>query len=425
MQNNLFSSIQLLEQCDPAIFVKSEIPYPSADMHSLPLIKSLCRIVEFIDLNGNAARDLNYFLTDQQYEDSKTEYLYLYTSSLQFISQDLNKAKTKPEMFVPMLISAVIFMDYHCHYNIRFRSDPAERLRNIAGSVALCKYIIDVGLALSPALLSECDKYLQGTLGSDMVARDLISMVMNGCLSVGICLEFLGTTLNIGLMKSLLQAAISPLAVAYAASKNTPLLMSNSAFFGSEYQFNVLSSYARLLSLPGKDYVSPYHPFFAEWYEGGSAYLFLLERALRDAKECKDLYTIARIYRVLLHAILNGVSKDNVLYEEVEDVANELALAVEACGSWAPARWKADIDAELKIFHERFRPGFRSLKSKGDYKNFFILPMNAHAAAKKLAEAVKTGSQTSAGSIIIEEAKVKCPVCVVQAPNMRKCSAVS
>jgi hypothetical protein len=151
----------------------------------------------------------------------------------------------------------------------------------------------------------------------------------------------------------------------------------------------------------------------AEWWEVADLYLRLLKRAMKSAQAEADYFVTGTISRRLLHAMLQGVSK-NVCYSEIEEVTLEMESAAAAAAEWAPPLWLLEIKTDAQIVKEDVLPFLKRLNPSPSHSvdvcatpGFLGLYSPAIVAAR------------------LEKRNKTCDFCGVEAHGLLMCSGVS
>jgi hypothetical protein len=154
-------------------------------------------------------------------------------------------------------------------------------------------------------------------------------------------------------------------------------------------------------------------PLLAEWWEAADLFLKLLKRAMKSAQQEADYFVTGTISRRLLHAMLQGVSK-NVCYSEIEEVTLEMESAAAAVAEWAPPLWLLEIKTDAQIVKEDVLPFLKRLNSFSSHSfcvcatpGFLNLYTPAIVAAR------------------LQQRNKTCDFCGVEAHGLLMCSGVS
>jgi hypothetical protein len=307
------------------------------------VLKDLFNLIEIVALNGSTSV-FKYFAKSSKEVERIDDYLYAVCS--QILAEEVPLGPPSPEYLVPQII-AVIAIGSRLTYPNAIPS-PLSLLRfNSTRIMHKVKYVHPQ--IHQPCILAACDGFLHTIIPqgfSNFTTEILIRCTVEGLL-LSILLQ---ESVNFNLFDSvenLLDCVKDRVETLFDHATSPRQILMNIAPI--DFQIKTLSQVYRKLR------VSPQQS--EGWRKVCDLYLKALKKIIRCGKEDEDLdlYSVAVVQRMLLHALLTGVAR-NVSYKDIQRITRDMESSSAAVAAWAPPIWLRELEIDTKIVKEAVLP---------------------------------------------------------------------
>jgi hypothetical protein len=423
-ETNMIKIIEKLEACDPIVLSSSKIK-PTADYSAasidVKIIKSLARIVECLPLiDGGVFALFRYYLPKGKMVDALCDESFLFNlcNNTMLNVQIFLSVETDPKIYAGMLLACCIALEYACSYSLRATQIADAKRHSLINNVLnICRDMLKLKALIGPLISPKIDQYLKATLGSDLTADVLFRTIDDGVVNLTCVSRFFEPAINRKAIQDILEQHIW-LQIGLAATERThgPPLKNLSELYSWQFKFRVLSWCFQIMALKDDD------PLLIQFWEAVDIYNLYLEQTLRVVREKTpvDYFMIATIGRNWIHSILDGVSKDNVGYKNLEALCKDLNFAYQKA-RFSPPVWKSDVKDEFKYTYADVVPLSSRIKDVARKNLLFPPHKTAPGACERLLKAAK--DTVNLNPALRKSDKTTCAACSKVSDKLLCCAA--